>query len=179
MTRRALRNCTLGPLQRHAERLLWAGRRESTKVSYSGKWMRFVNFCTLTLPSEYGMQPRKTLPASMSTVLLYLSHLSQEGEVREGSLNPYLAAVNQMHQDAGFRRPALGHYVDLLRKGFANVEAQETSSAPVHMPLPPAVVHDILALGLASSDNETLRQAACIVLCYCWFNRADTGVPTL
>ena len=89
MTRRALRDCTLGPLQRHAERLLWAGRRESTKVSYSGKWMRFVNFCTLTLPSEYGMQPRKTLPASMSTVLLYLSHLSQEGEVREGSLNPY------------------------------------------------------------------------------------------
>ena len=102
MTRRALRDCTLGPLQRHAERLLWAGRRESTKVSYSGKWMRFVNFCTLTLPSEYGMQPRKTLPASISTVLLYLSHLSQEGEVREGSLNPYLAAVNQMHQDAGF-----------------------------------------------------------------------------
>ena len=75
MTRRALRNCALGPLQRHAERLLLAGRRESTKVSYSGKWMRFVNFYTLTLPSEYGMQPRK--PASVSTVLLYLSHLSQ------------------------------------------------------------------------------------------------------
>jgi hypothetical protein len=30
-------------------RLLWAGRRESTKVSYSGKWMRFVYFYTLTL----------------------------------------------------------------------------------------------------------------------------------
>jgi hypothetical protein len=114
--------------------------------------------------------------ASVSTVLLYLSHLSQEGEVREGSLNPYLASVNQMHQDAGFRRPALGHYVDLLRKGFANVEAQETSSAPVRMPLPPAVVHDILTLGLASSAIETLRKASCIVLCYCWFNRADTGV---
>ena len=112
----------------------------------------------------------------MSTVLLYLSHLSQEGEVREGSLNPYLASINQMHQDSGYRRPALGHYVDLLRKGFANVEAQDTVSAPVRMPLPPTVVHDILSLGLASSDNETLRQAACIVLCYCWFNRADTGV---
>ena len=70
-----------------------------------------------------------------------------------------------MHQDAGFRRPALGHYVDLLRKGFANVEAQETSSTPVRMPLPPGLVHDILTLGLASSDNETLRQASCIVLC--------------
>jgi hypothetical protein len=70
------------------------------------KWIRFVDFCTIILPSEYGMLPRKPLPASVSTVLLYLSHLSQEGEVREGSLNPYVAAVNQMHQDAGFRRPA-------------------------------------------------------------------------
>ncbi len=83
-----------------------------------------MDFCTITLPSECGMHPRQALPVSMSTVLFYLSHLSQEGEVREGSLNPYLAAVNQMHQDAGFRRPALGDYVDLLRKGFSNVEAQ-------------------------------------------------------
>jgi hypothetical protein len=44
------------------------------------------------------------------------------------------------------------------------------------IPLPPALVHDFLMLGLASSDNETLRQTACFVLCYCWFNRADTGV---
>jgi hypothetical protein len=122
------------------------------------------------------MLPRKPLPASVSTVLLYLSHLSQEGEVREGSLNPYVAAVNQMHQDAGFRQPALGHHVDLLRKGFANVEVQATSSDPVRMTLPPDVVHDILMLGLASSGNETLRQTACIFLCYCWFDRADTGV---
>jgi hypothetical protein len=29
--------------------------------------------------------PREPLPASVSTVLLYLSHLSQESEVREGT----------------------------------------------------------------------------------------------
>jgi hypothetical protein len=44
------------------------------------------------------------------------------------------------------------------------------------MSLPSVVVHDILMLGLPSSDNETLRHTACIVLCYCWFNRTDTGV---
>ena len=110
MTRRALRDCTLGPLQWHAQRLVWEGSRESTKVSYSGKWKGFVTFCTLVLPSEYGMQSRKSLPVSMSTVLIYLSHLSQEDEVREGSLNPYLAVINQMHQDSGYQRPALGHY---------------------------------------------------------------------
>jgi hypothetical protein len=68
----------------------------------------------LTLSSEYGMHHRKPLPVSMSTVLFYLSHLSQEGEVREGSLNQYLSSVNQMHQDTGFRRPALCHYVDII-----------------------------------------------------------------
>jgi hypothetical protein len=60
------------------------------------------------------MHHRKPLPVSMSTVLFYLSHLSQEGEVREGSLNQYLSSVNQMHQDTGFRRPALCHYVDII-----------------------------------------------------------------
>jgi hypothetical protein len=34
MTRSALIDCTLGPLQWHAEGLLWEGRRESTKVSF-------------------------------------------------------------------------------------------------------------------------------------------------
>ena len=72
MTRRALRDCTLGPLQRHAERLLWAGRRESTKVSYSGKWMRFVNFCTLTLPSEYGI--RSSLASKTGCVCHFTVH---------------------------------------------------------------------------------------------------------
>jgi hypothetical protein len=33
------------------------------------------------------------------------------------------------------------------------------------MTLPPPVVHDILMLGLASSDNEALCQTVCIVLC--------------
>ena len=93
MTRRALIDCTLGPLQRHAARLLWAGRRESTKVSYSGKWRRFVDFCTITLPSEYGMHPRQALPASMSTVLLYLSHLSQEGETLKERRSPRIVLV--------------------------------------------------------------------------------------
>ncbi len=112
LTRRALSDCDLGPLQRHLERLLWTGCRESNKVTYSGKWIRHVNLCTVTLASEYGIQPRKPLPVSVSTVLLYLRHLSQEAEVRECSLNPYLATVNQMLQDTGFRRPVLGHYAD-------------------------------------------------------------------
>ena len=47
------------------------------------------------------------------------------------------------------------------------------------MPVPAEVMFDILQLGLATSDLHTLRRCACLVLCYCWYNRADSGVLLL
>ena len=41
------------PLIRRATTLLAHGRRTSTKTSYCGKWHRFVDFCTVTLPQLY------------------------------------------------------------------------------------------------------------------------------
>ena len=82
------------------------GRRQRTRSSYCRKWQRFVTFCTHTLPNAYSMRARRYLPASERTVLLYLSYLNDEGRVHEGSLNPYLAAINQMHEDYGLRQPA-------------------------------------------------------------------------
>ena len=64
------------------------------------------------------MRARRPLPASARTILLYLSFLSDEGRVHEGSLNPYLAAVNQMHEDSGLEKPGTTHFVRLARKGF-------------------------------------------------------------
>ena len=83
------------PLTQLAARLLAHGRRSSTKHSYCGKWRRFVEFYTDTLPQLYLQRPRRPLPASSRTVFLYLAHLSDEGLVSESSLNPYMAAINQ------------------------------------------------------------------------------------
>jgi hypothetical protein len=77
LTRRALSDCTLGPLQRHAELLIWTGRRESTKVSYSGKWIRLVDFCTLILPSEMVCSL-----VNRSRFCIYSATLSQSFESR-------------------------------------------------------------------------------------------------
>ena len=76
-----------GPLVERASLLLTRGRRLGTKESYAGKWHRFVVFCTETLPDVYGWKPRCPLPANERTVILYLSHLSMEGLVKERSLS--------------------------------------------------------------------------------------------
>ena len=41
------------------------------------------------------------------------------------------------------------------------------------------VIYAILQLGLKTSEPAVLRMCACIVLCYCWYNRADTGMLVL
>ena len=122
------------------------------------------------------------MPASPRTVLLYIAHLSEEGLVSESSLNPYMAAINQAHEDRGLPRPALGHYFRLARAGWRALEGEERDaqgSRSTRMPVPAEVMFDILQLGLATSDLHTLRRCACLVLCYCWYNRADSGVLLL
>jgi hypothetical protein len=127
------------PLTQRAARLLAHGRRSNTKHSYCGKWRSFVEFCTVTLQQLYLQRPRRPLPASPRTVLLYIAHLSEEGLVSESSLNPYMAAINQAHEDRGWARPALGHYFRLARAGWRALEGAERDaqgSRSTRMPVP-------------------------------------------
>lgn len=168
-----------GELGDRIHALLAHGRRTSTKVSYDGKQRRFMTFCTETLPSEYDQRARSYLPASEKTVVLYLAHLSREGLVGEQSLQPYISAINQMHADAGFPKPATGHYMRLLRKGYAAMEGDERGPRINRVPVPAELMLAILRLGLSTADLATMRMCTCLVLNYCWFNRADTGVRLL
>ena len=93
-----------------ARRLVAAGRRESTVASYNGKFQRFVTFCIMARLCP--------LPAMLSTVLAYLSWLSEEDLVHHASLQPYLASINSAHKDLGFEALAEGRVITLARKGF-------------------------------------------------------------
>ena len=105
----------------------------------------------------------------------------------ESSLNPYMAVVAGLARllviifvlraPAGVR-PALGHYFRLVRAGWRVLEGAERDaqgSRSTRMPVPAEVMFDILQLGLTTSDTHTLRRCVCLVLCYCWYNRADSG----
>ena len=178
---RALRSTAVGvlpgPLGDRLGELLAHGRRIATKISYDGKQRRFQTFCSETLPLEYNLRARSFLPASAKTIMMYVAHLSREGRVSEQSLQPYLSSINQLHADAGFPKPAAGHFLSLLRKGYADVEAEERGQPNAQrVPVPAELMLAILRLGLATPHLETLRRCACLVLNFCWFNRADTGI---
>ena len=64
----------------------------------------------------------------------YLGFLSDEGLVHETSLNPYLAAIYQAHEDTGLPRPVLGHYLTLLRKGVLHKKATSTPTLALACP---------------------------------------------
>ena len=108
---------------RKAAQLLTHTRRTSTKESYATKWTRFVDFCKRTLPQVYHRRPACPLPATRKTVIKYLAHLQLEGRVHEASLQPYISAINQAHQDLGYPRPALD--LDKIRRAFGALEACE------------------------------------------------------
>ena len=83
-----------------------------------------------------------------------------EGLVHESSLNPYLAAINQAHEDIGLPRPAAGHSTTLLRRGFRDAEGEdfdEHAERAIRAPVPAEAIYAIMLLGLATSDQSVLR----------------------
>ena len=145
-------------------------RRDNTWVSYGGKVQRFLNFC-----AEYGFTP---LPASQRTVLCYLAFLSDEDEVHARSLQPYLTAINQLHGDFHFDKPAIGTTITRARHGFEQLETETRGCHAQDHYLPASVVLRILDAGLATADLHLMRDTALVCLAYQFFARGDTGVRT-
>jgi hypothetical protein len=87
-----------------------------------------------------------------------------------------MSAINQAHIDFGFPAPAMGHDVNLARKGFGEVEGEHTLKTAVRSPLPARVAYEILQLGLRTTNTHTLRRCACLSVAFAWFARADTGI---
>jgi len=109
-------------------------------------------------------------------VLLFLGYLQDKDKVHAALLQPYMSAINQAHIDFRFPAPAMGHDVNLARKGFGEVEVEHTLKTAVRSPLPACVAYEILQLGLRTTNTHTLRRCACLLVAFAWFARADTGI---
>jgi hypothetical protein len=153
-----------------AAQLLANGRRPGTLRSYKGKFDRFFRFCT-------DIQIGQGFPAlsPSSSVLLYLGWMQEEDKVHARSLQPCMSAINQAHVDFGFPPQAVGQLVRLACRGFGEVEG-ESSTSVRRVPLPAAVVMQILKLGLVTPSVPVLRTCACLVVQFLWFARADTVI---
>ena len=160
------------PGHRTAARLLAHGRTSGTQRSYADKWAKFVHFCT-TVQREAGCRSLCPLPAKPSTVVCYIAWLSEQ-KIKEKSLNPYKSAINQAHSDMGYRKPAEGDQLRLLRKGYAALEGHGVDPV-ARVPVPAAAIDEVLDLGLRTDEMPVLRACAAVVLAFAFFHRGDTG----
>jgi len=117
-------------------RLLQGGRRPSTVKSYDQKWFKFENF-TAQIQDDAGAPRMSALSASSQTVVAYLGYLLESGSISAKSLQPYLSAINAVHNDFEYPPPACGHLVKLARKGFAELQGSSMLQ-PQHVTVFPA-----------------------------------------
>jgi integrase len=74
-----------------------ASRAPSTRRAYAHDWQDFQTWC-----HRHGRIP---LPAAVETVILYATDLTKNQKRKLNTLQRRLAAVSQLHQEAGFPSP--------------------------------------------------------------------------
>ena len=160
--------------------------RSTTADNYGRHLERFVRYCEA--------QPDRPcpLPATTFTVVRWLAGDvfrrapgAKRDKVAASSLQPYLSAINTMHEDLGYEKPALGPLIRKFRKGKALEQADDGRDA-VRVYLPPAVVERVLlwalALDLSAASRSQIlifRAAVSVVVTFVFFMRGHTGAALL
>ncbi|KAK3276044.1 hypothetical protein CYMTET_15859 [Cymbomonas tetramitiformis] len=149
---------------------------DTTMSNYGPKVRRFILFCE--------QHQRPWLPASEATVLLYIASLLKDGGIKSASLQPYLSAINNYHEDLRFLGPAKGRAVTRAVKGMATIQAelavQEENIETQRTWLPAAHVRRVHEAALkltprSSEELRLLRAFAYVVVAFVTFGRPDTG----
>ncbi|KAK3266272.1 hypothetical protein CYMTET_25089 [Cymbomonas tetramitiformis] len=118
------------------------------------------------------------------TVRLYLAMLLDRGGIRATSLQPYLSAINNYHEDMGWPGPAKGRSVSRAVKGMARLQVAASEATGVTVAertwLPAkhvGTVHEA-ALTLEPEDRDHIRWLQAytyVMLAFVSFGRPDTG----
>jgi hypothetical protein len=148
----------------------------TTAASYGGHVASFVAWCLAQAD-----QP-SYLPATSGTVLQWLqAEVCRGNKVRASSLQPYLSAINRVHEDLDLPKPALGAMVSGWRRGLAHLQGADGREAQrVYLPAH-VVAHALdwaLALDLSTAAPEQIavfRAAVAVVLTFSFFARGATG----
>jgi hypothetical protein len=171
-----LRNVsTLAPGFEAGVRLLQGGRRPSTFKS-NQKWLKFETFAA-QVQDDAGAPRMSALPASSQTVVAYLGYLLESGTISAKSLQPYLSAINAVHNDFEYPPPACGHLVKLARKGFAELQGSSMLQPQQVTAFPAEHMLTIVMYGLRTdASKHQIRVCACLAAQFAFFSRADSGV---
>ncbi|KAK3265932.1 hypothetical protein CYMTET_25408 [Cymbomonas tetramitiformis] len=149
---------------------------DTTMGNYGPKAQRFIYFCE--------QHQRPWLPATEATVLLYIASVLKDGGIKSASLQPYLSAINNYHEDLRFPGPAKGRAVTRAVKGMATIQAklavQEENIEIQRTWLPAGHVRRAHEAALkltprSSEELRLLRALSYVVIAFVTFGRPDPG----
>lgn len=157
-----------GPGTESAILMLERSLADSTRDQYTDKLNLYAEFMRLT---------GRTLPSQECDILVYIGWLRDRGTIQASSLQPYLSCINKLHVALNYEKPAVGEMIASQRRGMARVQAEEPGALRDHrVPIPAAVMCDVLALGERSDiDITTLRAVLAVCMQYAFFGRPGTG----
>ncbi|KAK3239637.1 hypothetical protein CYMTET_50449 [Cymbomonas tetramitiformis] len=157
-----------------------AALEKSTADNYEGHWKKFVKFCT--------EENLRWLPATATTMQLYMAALQKLGTVKGTSLQPYLSAINCFHEDFDYQGPAKGRAVTRVVKGMTAMQTaaaeQQNITETVRIYLPASAVRYVhkaaLQLPLATEgQRRLLRACVYVVVAFVTFGRTHIGTAIL
>jgi len=106
-------------------------------------------------------QNRVSLPATLSTVLLYIAHLHLSATVSASSMANYVSAINTLHKSLGFPAPGPHPLITQAIKGAGRQQTVVHIADP-RLPLPADDVVRILAFALHRPVHILLPCAAVV-----------------
>ncbi len=119
----------LARLLAQAEASFQAARAKSTRRAYAHDWHQFRTWCE--------RNSLVSLPASPQTVILYSTDLAKNRQKKWNTLSRRLAAISQLHSQAGFESPTRSWAVKQFLQGLR----RELGVAPVRKK--PVLVADL------------------------------------
>lgn len=144
-----------------------------TVESYSRHFVRFATWCE--------RQPDRPcpLPASTKTVIRWLGGDVCHGDkVQAKSLQPYLSAINTLHEDLELPPPALGRRVQRFRRGLGHLLAANRGAARTYVPAHVIERAHMYALQMpveSRADAELLQAIVATVFTFVFFARGGSG----
>ncbi|KAK3248977.1 hypothetical protein CYMTET_41576 [Cymbomonas tetramitiformis] len=108
---------------------------DMTSVAYNDGDKEQLNMGTekyrMVPPTEGGQMEKSWLPATEATVRLYIAHLMVQGTIKAASVQHYLSAIINYHEDMGHDGPAKSRSVTRAVKGISSLQVQTTVAQAV------------------------------------------------
>jgi len=153
-----------------AVKLLLRGYQPNTRRCYMSKCCAFFINC--------GKYNRAPLPASVATIIGYILHELERGQLAPPSLSKYLSAVASVHRLVGHADANKDKVFQLSIFGFRShaLERAGGELALQRKPLPADYILRVCELGLATPNAHLRFQRARLVLGYVLSNRPGAAV---